>query len=479
MQLMQLLQLVKLYTMASSDYTGGRARGRGRGGRGRHPGSIKQSLPETGVGKEYPYGKSSSPNRENVQQFKGRHDVSKQMLPKFVHEIISFDQTKKLTMLVKSLLPPRKKLLYVSEKIVERWIFATANSGYDPSRNLLAQMLENEGGLEQFKKEFIEQRGTESDAESIVQKMPQIIKETEASMGTISYIEISVTQNDIAIKFDAEATTPKDNSSKVAEQAKQICEKSDCVNVSYKGDNIFLKIVGCTLMKVSINEHIVAMLKKAADQTQSAISGVEHTALCLLRYAAHLHTTAQHWGRKLEFFKFMAEKIGIYNEAFASPLNSRALLLGKPEYRFCSLYPDTDAVFGSMGSFFDQEHLAGEKPGDYIGWMINPPFTEKILEDIRDMVIKSLEKAISNDSNIIIALGWSDWTDMDAYRDLHLSPYKAREFYQDKYNYHYKTLSGQILEANFANIYFFFTNRAPTEYQEKQMDYFQEHILTL
>jgi phosphorylated CTD-interacting factor 1 len=37
--------------------------------------------------------------------------------------------------------------------------------------------------------------------------------------------------------------------------------------------------------------------------------------------------------------------VGVEAEGFASPLNCRWL-------RYCSAFPDTDAPFGSLGSFF-------------------------------------------------------------------------------------------------------------------------------
>ena len=47
-------------------------------------------------------------------------------------------------------------------------------------------------------------------------------------------------------------------------------------------------------------------------------------------------------------------------ECFASPLNCYCP-------RFCSAFPDTDSVFGSVGSFFDFEFVEGS-------FEANPPF---------------------------------------------------------------------------------------------------------
>ena len=47
-------------------------------------------------------------------------------------------------------------------------------------------------------------------------------------------------------------------------------------------------------------------------------------------------------------FECLEELWGVKCEGFASPLNCR---LGAGH--FCSAFPDTDAAFGSLGSFFN------------------------------------------------------------------------------------------------------------------------------
>lgn len=47
-----------------------------------------------------------------------------------------------------------------------------------------------------------------------------------------------------------------------------------------------------------------------------------------------------------EVFDLLLRRFDCRTECFASPLNARY-------GRFCSAFPDTDGVFGSLGSFFD------------------------------------------------------------------------------------------------------------------------------
>jgi len=73
----------------------------------------------------------------------------------------------------------------------------------------------------------------------------------------------------------------------------------------------------------------------------------------------------QNWNLSTEFYRMLKDKHGFRGEAFSSPLNARLCLLefldgkGKEECWFYSLFPDTDAVFGSRGNVFlaDPEDL--------------------------------------------------------------------------------------------------------------------------
>ena len=64
-------------------------------------------------------------------------------------------------------------------------------------------------------------------------------------------------------------------------------------------------------------------------------------------------------------FDVLKTRLGVGCEAFASPLNCRY-------GRFCSAFPDVDAPFGSLGSFFDFEPTRGS-------FEMNPPFVPETL----------------------------------------------------------------------------------------------------
>jgi hypothetical protein len=106
----------------------------------------------------------------------------------------------------------------------------------------------------------------------------------------------------------------------------------------------------------------------------------------LLRYEAAL-SGSQQLGLPRKLYEKLYD-LGIRNEGFASPFNSRMVALNKPDTMFCSLFLDTDAPFGSLGPFqlIDMESHPG-------GWTINPPFIETIIDITVDKIIDTLDNS--------------------------------------------------------------------------------------
>jgi hypothetical protein len=73
----------------------------------------------------------------------------------------------------------------------------------------------------------------------------------------------------------------------------------------------------------------------------------------------------------------LASELGCAHECFASPLNQR---LGS----FCSAFPDTDAAFGSKGSFFDFRPTEGS-------YECNPPFDSRSIDACLEHVLSLLQ----------------------------------------------------------------------------------------
>jgi phosphorylated CTD-interacting factor 1 len=109
----------------------------------------------------------------------------------------------------------------------------------------------------------------------------------------------------------------------------------------------------------------------------------------------------------------LRDRLGVGCEGFASPLNRSALL---PAY--CSAFPDTDACFGSRGSFFGQAF----PPGSY---QVGPPYDEQLMQRAVDHVHTALATAAPGKA-MSFAFIVPDWPVSAALDSLRRSPYLRR-----------------------------------------------------
>jgi len=96
-------------------------------------------------------------------------------------------------------------------------------------------------------------------------------------------------------------------------------------------------------------------------------------------------------------FDVLKRRLGVGCEAFASPLNCRY-------GRFCSAFPDTDAAFGSLGSFFD---FAPERGS----FEMNPPFVPEVLlaaAEHAEKLVAAADAAGARLSFAVIVPAWKD-----------------------------------------------------------------------
>ena len=105
-----------------------------------------------------------------------------------------------------------------------------------------------------------------------------------------------------------------------------------------------------------------------------SLGSPEQVLAMTLRYSTIL-AAAHHWAVPTVVFETLW-KLGVRNEAFASPIN--ALTLGKKDGSYYTQFIDTDKPFGSNGSWITPpiEDLAKKKGV----WMINPPFTKCLMK---------------------------------------------------------------------------------------------------
>lgn len=146
-------------------------------------------------------------------------------------------------------------------------------------------------------------------------------------------------------------------------------------------------------------------------------------AAMLLRYDCLL-PRGQQWNIPYPVYELLGNKYNYTVEGFASPINSQIIKVN-PEFKFCSVFPDTDYKFGSLGSFFDQKF-------DNVRLIINPPYIISIMEKMVNFLSTTFDTAINLNTFVIVP----KWTDAQFYNTLanhkylqKIIPLTARSYY--------------------------------------------------
>lgn len=109
----------------------------------------------------------------------------------------------------------------------------------------------------------------------------------------------------------------------------------------------------------------------------------------LLRYQSLLggkgYNQGPHAAVPPQVLEEMATRFDVCVEAFASPLNAQFAQFG-------SLFPDTDAFFGSIGSFFDTVFVSGHVE-------VNPPFDSAVLQRLEGHLLHQLQAASAGEGD--------------------------------------------------------------------------------
>jgi len=169
----------------------------------------------------------------------------------------------------------------------------------------------------------------------------------------------------------------------------------------------------------------------------------------LLRYESVL-PGGQQWGIPWPVADILYS-LGFRNEGFASPINSR--LLDKPDTRFCSLFKDTDAIFGSLGSFF--EVTLSDYPG---AWIINPPYLPSLFDHVLEKIETYLQK---QGSRAFVLLPY--WTDTQIYQRLSEHPALITREIMDGGSYYYHGINKEMITPRVKAVYFILGDPLPPE----------------
>jgi hypothetical protein len=188
-----------------------------------------------------------------------------------------------------------------------------------------------------------------------------------------------------------------------------------------------------------------------------------------LRYST-LINNGQQWALPHAQFKHLAEHYGINHEGFASPLNSGLLSLNT-NGKFCSIFKDTDEVFGSIGSFFDQTMYTD--PVDLIGlgklnieekekvkepispkhWVLNPPFIISVMGRTTDKILREMKAASDLKVEVMVVYILPSWTDFDGYIKIQNSKFLKYVQHMGKRNHFYEHMGNKKIVNSKSTIF--------------------------
>ncbi len=173
------------------------------------------------------------------------------------------------------------------------------------------------------------------------------------------------------------------------------------------------------------------------------LGGCDAAVAVALRYSVVV-SAGQQWGLPQRHVDHLYDDFKVCGEAFASPLNAR--LLGKLGAIFCSVFPDTDEPFGSVGDFFALPDLELRTRN----WIVNPPFVEELMTRAAQRVTGIIGPDAPQTYFFVIPA----WIDSQAYKLLHECPYRVAEARLSPGEYVYEDASGKRMETKASSIYF-------------------------
>jgi len=146
----------------------------------------------------------------------------------------------------------------------------------------------------------------------------------------------------------------------------------------------------------------------------------------ILRYGI-FDTSSQQWSIGIELYETISELFDISFETFASPLNFNM-------YRFCSIFKDTDSIFGSVGSFYNLncENLILQ---NIKGVFFNPPYLPILMKKCSANCLTLLDEMNKNKFDFTIFSFLPNWNDADYIQSLIKSKYMVDYKIVNKGNY--------------------------------------------
>lgn len=271
------------------------------------------------------------------------------------------------------------------------------------------------------------------------------------------------------------------------------------------GDMILAAEDGIVLFSYKTMQRRLRLLRERATFNMAHDKHVDaYIMTMLLRYECMV-PSGQQWGFSEAMYRNLRNNYGINIECFGSPKNSQMVLIGQKtkigsanrgnlgkemtkygaiEHRpdgstvsydcyFCSLYPDVDHYFGSIGSFFDLDLLDFAKvfKCHNIGGMVGPPYIMDIMDKCVTKMHKEIDRLKANSPGKLryrFVYNMPAWEDTLGYQGALNSPYKVYDKYLGA-NEHYYIDSNRI----------YYDKKNKREYPATIVAKFPSHIFVL
>lgn len=167
------------------------------------------------------------------------------------------------------------------------------------------------------------------------------------------------------------------------------------------------------------------------------LANSHHLIATALRYAS-LISGGQQWSVPANTYQLLVTKYGVTLEAFASPFNSQMIRLkaelNNPNLEFCSLFPELDQPYGSIGNFFDVDVNRLIRCNS----VINPPFIEQILNQVVEKCLATCDLANKEKKGTRMFVVVPMWTDARFYQNLDQSPCLETKLIHEAKKYFYE-----------------------------------------
>jgi hypothetical protein len=184
----------------------------------------------------------------------------------------------------------------------------------------------------------------------------------------------------------------------------------------------------------------------------------------ILRYAI-FDMSNQQWSIGINLYEIISEQLDIGFEMFASPLNFNMNM-------FCSLFLDTDKIFGSVGSFYN---LTLDKllNMNMHGVFFNPPYLPILMKNTTKICIDFLNKMEINNTDFTVVSFLPNWIDADYIKEFLESKYLVfkKEINKGEYVLHEKD-KGKLIRGTF-DLLFIVMNSTKSVWDNSKTIYFE------